>query len=106
MRALFKDGVIWNEPCGKPSRPSFRIALKLRHRRRIPESPVRHRGAHRLLHRAVHGARWSRCTVGARSVHARCTEPNTDNVRGLSGRNGRTTNETRLLFGLHIVNAD
>jgi RecA-family ATPase len=28
MRALFKDGVIWNEPCGKPSRPSFRIALK------------------------------------------------------------------------------
>lgn len=28
MRRLFKDGKIWNEPCGKPSRPSYRIALK------------------------------------------------------------------------------
>lgn len=28
MRALFMSGVIWNEPCGKPSRPSFRIVLK------------------------------------------------------------------------------
>ena len=106
MRALFKDGVIWNEPCGKPSRPSFRIALKLRHRRRIPESPVRHRGrtAYYIGRCTVHAGR------GARSVHGRCTRgapsQTPDNVRGLSGRNGRTTNETRLLFGLHIVNAD
>jgi RecA-family ATPase len=28
MRRLFAAGKIWNEPCGKPSRPSFRIALK------------------------------------------------------------------------------
>jgi RecA-family ATPase len=28
MRRLFAAGRIWNEPCGKPSRPSFRIALK------------------------------------------------------------------------------
>lgn len=28
MRQLFKDGKIWNEPCGRPSRPSFRIAIK------------------------------------------------------------------------------
>ncbi len=28
MRRLFKAGRIWNEPCGKPSRPSSRIALK------------------------------------------------------------------------------
>jgi DNA polymerase len=28
MRRLFKAGAIWNEPCGKPSRPSYRIALK------------------------------------------------------------------------------
>jgi DNA polymerase bacteriophage-type len=28
MRRLFKAGVIWNEPYGKPSRPSYRIALK------------------------------------------------------------------------------
>jgi hypothetical protein len=28
MRRLFKAGVIWNEPCGKLSRPSYRIALK------------------------------------------------------------------------------
>jgi RecA-family ATPase len=28
MRRLFRAGVIWNEPCGKPSRPSFRIAIK------------------------------------------------------------------------------
>jgi RecA-family ATPase len=29
MRRLFKAGTIWNEPCGRPSRPSFRIALKV-----------------------------------------------------------------------------
>jgi RecA-family ATPase len=29
MRRLFKAGKIWNEPCGKPSRPSFRIAVKI-----------------------------------------------------------------------------
>jgi RecA-family ATPase len=28
MRRLFAAAKIWNEPCGKPSRPSFRIALK------------------------------------------------------------------------------
>jgi RecA-family ATPase len=28
MRALFKAGKIWNEPCGKPSEPRFRLALK------------------------------------------------------------------------------
>jgi RecA-family ATPase len=28
MRRLFKAGAIWNEPCGKPSRPSYRIAIK------------------------------------------------------------------------------
>jgi RecA-family ATPase len=28
MRRLFAAGRIWNEPCGKPSRPSYRIALK------------------------------------------------------------------------------
>jgi RecA-family ATPase len=28
MRELFRLGTIWNEPCGKPSRPSYRIALK------------------------------------------------------------------------------
>ena len=28
MRRLFKAGTIWNEPCGKPSRPSFRIVVK------------------------------------------------------------------------------
>jgi RecA-family ATPase len=28
MRRLFKSGIIWNEPCGRPSRPSYRIALK------------------------------------------------------------------------------
>jgi RecA-family ATPase len=26
MRQLFSDHKIWNEPCGKPSRPSYRIA--------------------------------------------------------------------------------
>jgi DNA polymerase len=28
MRQLFKAGTIWNEPYGKPSRPSYRIAVK------------------------------------------------------------------------------
>jgi len=28
MRRLFAANKIWNEPCGKPSRPSYRIALK------------------------------------------------------------------------------
>jgi RecA-family ATPase len=28
MRRLFAAKKIWNEPCGKPSRPSYRIALK------------------------------------------------------------------------------
>ena len=28
MRRLFKAGTIWNEPCGKPSRPSYRIAIR------------------------------------------------------------------------------
>jgi RecA-family ATPase len=28
MRRLFKAGTIWNEPCGKPSRPSYRLALR------------------------------------------------------------------------------
>jgi RecA-family ATPase len=28
MRRLFSAGKIWNEPCGKPSRPSYRIAIK------------------------------------------------------------------------------
>jgi RecA-family ATPase len=28
MRRLFQAGTIWNEPYGKPSRPSFRIAIK------------------------------------------------------------------------------
>jgi RecA-family ATPase len=28
MRRLFKAGTIWNEPCGRPSRPSYRLALK------------------------------------------------------------------------------
>ena len=26
MRQLFRDNKIWNEPCGKPSRPAYRIA--------------------------------------------------------------------------------
>jgi RecA-family ATPase/5S rRNA maturation endonuclease (ribonuclease M5) len=29
MRRLFASGRIWNEPCGKPSRPQYRIALKV-----------------------------------------------------------------------------
>jgi RecA-family ATPase len=29
MRRLFKDGKIWNEPCGRPSRPAYRLALKI-----------------------------------------------------------------------------
>ena len=28
MLRLFQGGKIWNEPCGKPSRPSFRLAIK------------------------------------------------------------------------------
>ncbi len=28
MRRLFEKKAIWNEPCGKPSRPSYRIAVK------------------------------------------------------------------------------
>jgi RecA-family ATPase len=28
MRRLFATGKIWNEPCGKPSRPRYRIALR------------------------------------------------------------------------------
>jgi RecA-family ATPase len=28
MRRLFATGKIWNEPCGKPSRPSYRLAIK------------------------------------------------------------------------------
>jgi hypothetical protein len=28
MRRLFKADMIWNEPCGKPSRPSYRIAFR------------------------------------------------------------------------------
>jgi RecA-family ATPase len=28
MRQLFVDNKIWNEPCGKPSRPRFRLAIK------------------------------------------------------------------------------
>jgi RecA-family ATPase len=28
MRRLFKAGKIWNEPCGKPSRPTFRLTVK------------------------------------------------------------------------------
>jgi RecA-family ATPase len=28
MRRLFADKKIWNEPCGRPSRPRFRIAIK------------------------------------------------------------------------------
>ena len=27
MRRLYRDNKIWNEPCGKPSRPAFRIAI-------------------------------------------------------------------------------
>jgi RecA-family ATPase len=29
MRRLFASGRIWNDPCGKPSRPQYRIAIKL-----------------------------------------------------------------------------
>ena len=29
MRRLFTAGKIWNEPCGRPSRPTYRIAVKL-----------------------------------------------------------------------------
>lgn len=29
MRRLFKDGKIWNEPCGRPSRPAHRIARRV-----------------------------------------------------------------------------
>ena len=29
MRLLFERNAIWNEPCGKPSRPSYRIAPKV-----------------------------------------------------------------------------
>jgi RecA-family ATPase len=29
MRLLFQRNAIWNEPCGKPSRPSYRIAPKI-----------------------------------------------------------------------------
>jgi hypothetical protein len=28
MRRLFASGKICNEPCGKPSRPQYRIAVK------------------------------------------------------------------------------
>jgi hypothetical protein len=28
MRDLFREGKIWNEPCGRPSRPAYRIARK------------------------------------------------------------------------------
>jgi hypothetical protein len=28
MRQLFKDEKIWNEPYGRPARPSYRIARK------------------------------------------------------------------------------
>jgi hypothetical protein len=28
MRELFRAGKIWNEPCGKPSRPTYRLAIK------------------------------------------------------------------------------
>jgi RecA-family ATPase len=28
MRRLFQVGKVWNEPCGKPSRPAFRLAIK------------------------------------------------------------------------------
>ena len=28
MRRLFKENVIWNEPCGRPSRPRYRIVRK------------------------------------------------------------------------------
>jgi hypothetical protein len=28
MRRLFKAEKIWNEPCGTPSRPSFKLVLK------------------------------------------------------------------------------
>jgi RecA-family ATPase len=28
MRRVFAAGKIWNEPCGKPSRPSYRLAIK------------------------------------------------------------------------------
>jgi DNA polymerase I-like protein with 3'-5' exonuclease and polymerase domains/RecA-family ATPase len=28
MRNLFRNGTIWNQPCGRPSRPSYRIAIK------------------------------------------------------------------------------
>jgi len=28
MRRLFASGRIWNEPCGKPSRPQYRLAIK------------------------------------------------------------------------------
>jgi RecA-family ATPase len=28
MRDLFKEERIWNEPCGKPSRPAFQVAVK------------------------------------------------------------------------------
>jgi RecA-family ATPase len=29
MRRLFQANSIWNEPCGKPSRPAFRLAIRL-----------------------------------------------------------------------------
>jgi RecA-family ATPase len=28
MRELFRAGKIWNEPCGRPSRPAYRLAIK------------------------------------------------------------------------------
>ena len=28
MRNLFRAGKIWNEECGKPSRPTYRLAIK------------------------------------------------------------------------------
>ena len=30
MRRLFDADKIWNEPCGKPSRPAFRLMEKIR----------------------------------------------------------------------------
>jgi RecA-family ATPase len=46
MRQLFRDNKIWNEPCGKPSRPSFRIARGMN-----PILGGRYRELHRMAQR-------------------------------------------------------
>jgi hypothetical protein len=71
MRRLFATGKIWNEPCGKPSRPQYRIGLKVCNA--VQRTTSKGHGAKRATHIALHALHLLALHAVTRLLHGRCT---------------------------------